>query len=136
VVRLALARAAAPLPVADFALALGLHRKTLWSQCRRHGVASVQVLMMWCRLIAVTRALRVRRESVERIANELEFASPTALRNATRRYLGVTPSVLREAGGEDLACAGFRRWLRGQSLPAQPSPDAASRLGVTTGDAA
>lgn len=112
VVRLALARAAAPLPVAEFALALGLHRKTLWMQCRRHGVPSVQVLMMWCRLVAVSHALRTRVQSVERIANEMEFSSPTALRNATRRYLGVTPTALREGGGEELACLGFTRWLR------------------------
>jgi AraC-like DNA-binding protein len=125
VVHLALARAAAPLPVTEFALALGLHRKTLWMQCRRHGVASVQALMMWCRLIAVTHALRTRPQSVEWIANEMDFPSPTALRNATRRYLGVTPTELRAVGGEELACSGFRRWLRG-------SPG----RGVTTGDAA
>lgn len=126
IVRLALTRSAAPLAVTELARALGLHRKTLWSQCRRAGVDSVQVLMMWCRLIAVSHALRTRGESVERIANEMEFASPTALRNATRRYLGVTPTALRAAGGETLACHGFSRWLR----------SARARHGVTAGDAA
>lgn len=137
IVQLALARAAQPLPVTALALALGLHRKTLWLQCRRHGVPSVQEMLMWCRLIAVSHALRTRTQSVERIANEMEFASPTALRNATRRYLGVTPTALREGGGEELACQGFGRWLRSSGTrgvaPRAAAPRDARR-GVTAGD--
>lgn len=123
VVRLALARADAPLPVPELARALGVHRKTLWQRCRRAGVPSPQVLLMWCRLVAASHALRTRGESVERIANQMEFASPTALRNATRRYLGVTPSELRDTGGEVVACRAFGAWLR-------------ARRDVTAGDAA
>lgn len=125
-VRLALARSASPLTVHAAALALGLHRKTLWSHCRRHGVGSVQALVMWCRLIAVAHALRTRSHSVDAIANEMEFASPTALRNAIRRYLGITATALRTTGGEEIACDAFRTWLA----------DARARHGVTTSDAA
>ncbi len=123
VIRLALQRAGAPMPVPELARALGMHRKTLWQRCRRAGVASPQVLLMWCRLVAASHALRTRGTSVERIANEMEFASPTALRNATRRYLGVTPSELRDTGGEVVACRAFGAWLR-------------ARRDVTAGDAA
>lgn len=111
VVRAALAGASAPLPVPELARTLGMHRKTLWQRCRRAGVASPQVLLTWCRLVAASHALRTRADSVECIANRLEFASATALRNATRRYLGATPSEVRERGGEAMACRAFGEWL-------------------------
>jgi AraC-like DNA-binding protein len=111
-VRHVLSRATRATTVPDAALGLGLHRKTLWSRCRRHGVESVQVLVMWCRLIAAAHALRTREGSIATIAEELAFASPTALRNAIRRYLQVTATELRAEGGELLVCRAFGRWLR------------------------
>jgi AraC-like DNA-binding protein len=125
-VRAALSRAEAPLSVEAVAAELGLHRKTLWSRCRRHGVGNAQALMTWCRLLAVEHALRTCTRPVDAIAEELAFASPTALRNAVRRHLRTTPSGLRAAPskiGDDgrargLACEGFRAWLRG--LPSPP----------------
>ncbi len=129
--RLALEREGAPLSVPEAARALGVHRKTLWVQCRRHGVESAQVLLMWCRVIAAAWTLRTRASSVDAIAQELEFASPTALRNAIRRYVGVTATELRLQGGEVLACRALEAWLvRG----AMAGREAASR--VTTGDVA
>ena len=125
-VRIALARAAEPLSVQGIADAMGLHRKTLWSRCRRHGVGSAQALMTWCRLLAVAHALRTCTRPVDAIAEELAFASPTALRNAVRRHLRTTPSALRAAGGEQVAYAEFRAWMR----RLQPPPD------VTLGDVA
>lgn len=115
--RLALERGGAPLTVPAAARALGLHRKTLWSHCRRHGVESVQMLLMWCRVIAAAHALRTSVRSVDAIAQELEFASPTALRNVLRRYLGVTATELRLQGGEALACRAFAAWLAGTGTP-------------------
>lgn len=112
-VRLALGSAAGPMSVASVASALGLHRKTLWSQCRRHGVGSAQAMVTWCRLLAASHALRNSSRPIDVIAEDLAFASPTALRNAIRRHLGTTATALREPEGERLACNGFRRWLRG-----------------------
>lgn len=117
-VRIALARAGEPLSVQAIADDLGLHRKTLWSRCRRHGVASVQALMTWCRLLAVEHALRSCTRPVDAIAEELAFASPTALRNAVRRHLRTTPTALRREAGARVACAEFRVWIR--SRPATP----------------
>jgi AraC-like DNA-binding protein len=111
-VRHVLAQASHAVTVPAAARALGLHRKTLWSRCRRHGVESVQVLVMWCRLIAAAHALRTRVGTVDAVAAELGFASPPALRNAIRRYLGVTATELRTEGGEGLACRAFGQWLR------------------------
>jgi AraC-like DNA-binding protein len=116
-VRFALARSTEPLSVQGIADALGLHRKTLWSRCRRHGVENVQAIMTWCRLVAAAHALRTCSRPVDAIANELAFASPTALRNAVRRHLGMTPSALRAAGGERVACVEFRAWMRRLRTP-------------------
>lgn len=137
--RLALERGGAPLRVPEAARALGLHRKTLWSQCRRHGVESAQALLMWCRVLAAAHALRTSGRSVDAVAQELEFASPTALRNVLRRYLGVTATELRLQGGEALACRAFAAWLaRGAATTRRGlvcEGDAAAR-GVTRGDGA
>lgn len=128
--RLALEREGAPLSVPEAARALGVHRKTLWIQCRRHGVESAQVLLMWCRVIAAAWTLRTRASSVDAVAQELEFASPTALRNAIRRYLGVTATELRLQGGEVLACRALEAWLARGEASGRPGPR------VTAGDVA
>lgn len=116
-VRLALARASEPLSVQGIADAMGLHRKTLWSHCRRHGMGNMQALMTWCRLLAAAHALRACTRPVDAIAEELAFASPTALRNAVRRHLRTTPSALRAAGGDRAAYEEFRAWLRRLQSP-------------------
>ena len=125
-VRIALAGAGEPLSVQQIADAMGLHRKTLWSRCRRHGLGNVQALMTWCRLLAVSHALRTCTRPVDAIADELAFASPTALRNAVRRHLRTTPTALRAEGGERVAYEEFRAWMR----RLRPPPD------VTLGDVA
>lgn len=132
-VRAALARASAPLSVGDVADALGLHRKTLWSQCRRHGAGSAQEMMTWCRLLAAAHALGRSARPIDAIAEDLAFASPTALRNAIRRHLGTTASALRAGEGERIACEGFRQWLRAASPAASA---AGSPHGVTMSDVA
>ncbi len=134
--RLGLEREGAPLSVPDAARALGVHRKTLWIQCRRQGVESAQVLLMWCRVIAAAWALRTRASSVDAIAQDLEFASPTALRNAIRRYLGVTATEVRLQGGEVLACRALEAWL---ARGVRSGQDARTEHGVprvTAGDVA
>lgn len=135
-VRHVLSRATRATTVPDAALGLGLHRKTLWSRCRRHGVESVQVLVMWCRLIAAAHALRTREGSIATIAEELAFASPTAMRNAIRRYLQVTATELRAEGGEVLVCRAFGRWLRRADPRAQGVMRGPAEHRVTAGDAA
>jgi len=115
--RYALARAGEPLRVQAIADALGVDRKTLWRRCRAHGMQNMRALTRWCRLLAAAHALRTHTDSVDAIAEDLAFASPTALRNTIRRCLRTTPTALRYAGGERMACAAFRAWLRRKAQP-------------------
>ncbi len=110
--RSALARATGPLTVQGLADAMGVHRKTLWRRCRAEGVEDVQALVTWCRLLAAEHVLRACSRPVDAVAEDLAFASPTALRNAIRRYLGTTPTTLRAPSHGRLACEGFRAWVR------------------------
>ena len=132
----ALAHGREPLTVPLLARTLGWHRATLWGRCRQHGVRSVEMLIVWCRLIVAARALRTGAGSVEAIAHDLGFASPSALRNLLRRYLGITATELRLGGGEAIAAQAFARWLDAQRIDAADSSDGTMRPTVTTGDAA
>jgi AraC-like DNA-binding protein len=85
--------------VADAAAALGVHRKTLVNQCARSQLPPPAIVLGWCRLFLVAALLERRSYTVERIANELDYASSTALRNTIRRYVGATASEVRERGG-------------------------------------
>lgn len=114
-VREVLVRSENAVTVPEIAVGLGLHRKTLWSWCRRHNIESLHALVMWCRLVAVGHALRTRNDTVEGIAFSLGFASPTAMRNAIRRYLKLTATELRAVGGEKFVCETFARWLNQSS---------------------
>lgn len=116
--RFALERSARPLTVQSLADAMGLHRKTLWSRCRRHGVDHPQELVTWCRLLAAEHALRECARPVDAVADDLAFASPTALRNAIRRHVGTTPSALRAPDAPRAVSDGFRAWMRGRTRDA------------------
>lgn len=128
-VHAALARATGPISVTEIADALGVHRKTIWSQCRRHGAGSAQGVLTWCRLLAAAHALGSSARPIDAIAEDLAFASPTALRNSIRRHLRTTASALRAGEGERIACDGFREWLRAATPDAVPH-------GVTMSDVA
>lgn len=88
-----------PISVAAAAQALGVHRKTLVNLCARAKLPPPAMLVGWCRLFLAAALLERKSYTVERIAHELEYASSTALRNAIRRYVGVTATEVRDRGG-------------------------------------
>ncbi|HEY4219307.1 MAG TPA: AraC family transcriptional regulator [Gemmatimonadaceae bacterium] len=88
--------------VADLANAIGLHRKTLYDQCVRSGLRGPADLITWVRLALVGYLLGRTGRTVESIADELDFASSSALRNLLRRHVGLTGREIRANGG--LAC--------------------------------
>jgi len=93
--------------IARIATALGVHRKTLVNWCRRAQVPPPSTLITWVRLLLAAELLRSPAQAVERVANTLEFASPTAFRNQCRRYLGVRPTELRTPEGRAAAYSAF-----------------------------
>jgi AraC-like DNA-binding protein len=87
------------LSIAGIARALGCDRKTLLNHCDRAQFPSPSGLVMWCRLLLAASILESMGYSVERVSNQLEFPSPSAFRNACRRYTGQRPSDWRQPGG-------------------------------------
>jgi AraC-like DNA-binding protein len=92
--------------VDDLVAASRLHRKTLYNQCRRAGLSGPAELLGWCRLAVAAFILSHSGKTIEVVSDELEFASPTALRNMMKRYTGRRANEVRVAGGlECLATA-------------------------------
>jgi AraC-like DNA-binding protein len=117
--RLALKSSMQPFDVDRIAGALGIHRKTLWERCQKRGLPPPRVLLGWCRVIAAAFALDDEGRSVDSIAVELDFPSPSALRNLIQRYLGLTPSELRAHGGSKHAVTRFVSLFRGAAEVAE-----------------
>ncbi len=94
-----LARPGSVTNVEQLASATGLHRKTLYNHCVSAGAPPPAELVTWCRLGLVAHMLSQSGRTVESLANEYEFASPTALRNVLKRYSGLRASDIRGSGG-------------------------------------
>jgi AraC-like DNA-binding protein len=94
--------------VEHLACALGVHRKTLYNQCLAAGSPHPAELVAWCRLGLVAYMLARTGRTVESLANEFEFASPTALRNAMKRYSRLRASEIRASGGIECIARALR----------------------------
>ena len=105
----ALARPDAITDVTLLAAALGVHRKTLFNMCRRAGFLGPAELLAWVRLSLVAYMLETTGRTIDRIAIELSYPSPTALRNTFRRHVGRPPSEVRSTDGTKAVLEAFRR---------------------------
>jgi AraC-like DNA-binding protein len=94
--------------VADVAEALGISRQTLGRWCRVHRFLGPEELLMWVRLLLVASLLEATDQTLESIAYEMQYGSPTALRNRLREYAGLKATDLRQ-GGLGLMLAAFHR---------------------------
>jgi AraC-like DNA-binding protein len=99
--------------ISRIACALGIHRKTLVNWCERAKLPPPSTLVTWVRLLLAAEMLRSPGQSVERVANALEFASATSLRNLCRRYFGLRPMELRIDTARSAAYRSFAEALRG-----------------------
>ena len=97
--------------VAGLSRALGVDRKTLLNYSHRAHFMAPSALAMWCRLLLAAALLEATRAPVERIADTLDFPSPSAFRNLCHRHAQQKPSEWRNANGLALATAAFRRAL-------------------------
>jgi len=81
---------------------LNIHRQTPQTWCRKEGFLRAEELLIWSRLLFTGALLELTSRTLESIANELEYASPTALRNQLKSYTGLTATQIRERGFEAL----------------------------------
>ena len=115
----ALARPAAVTDVRALADALGVHRKTLFNRCARACSLPPAGVLGFTRLALVAYLLESTTHTVESIALELGYPSPTALRNGIRRYTGLRATDIRAGGGLSLVLGALRTRLEA-TAPPQP----------------
>jgi len=94
--------------VSEVAEALGVSRQTLGRWCRVQKYIGPEELLMWVRLLLVASLLEATNETLESIAYEMQYGSPTALRNRIREYAGLRATDLRD-GGLRLMLEAFHR---------------------------
>ena len=95
--------------VSGLARAVGVDRKTLLNYCGRTGFPPPSALAMWCRLFLSAKLLELTGAPVDQIVLQLNFASPSAFRNACRRYTGEKPSSWRTSGALERVVEHFKR---------------------------
>ncbi|HEY4130325.1 MAG TPA: helix-turn-helix domain-containing protein [Gemmatimonadaceae bacterium] len=110
-VLLAITRAHERLAPEGLARLLALPRRTVSDRLDAAGFPPPQQLLTWGRLIVAAHLLEDTHRSADRIATALEFPSGSAFRNTCQRYLGATPSEVRERGGASYV---IRAMLRAQ----------------------
>lgn len=84
--------------VADLAHAFGVSRQALTERARRAGLPAPREIVAWCRLLLAARLLAGGGETVDAVAIQLHFPSANGLRNALRRYAGLTVEDIRRQG--------------------------------------
>ena len=90
-----------PRSVSELAAAVGIPRKSLDRQLAGTIPVTARELLTWGRLIAVSMRIADPAVTISRVADELAFASPSALRNLLQRYARLTPTELRRAGSTE-----------------------------------
>jgi AraC-like DNA-binding protein len=91
---------------------VGTSRRTLCAELQRAGFPPPAKLVTWGRLIVSGQMLRDRRRSADAVAKALDFPSGSAFRNTCQRYLSLTPSEVRNAGGATTVVDRFFAALR------------------------
>jgi len=122
VIAYALTHADRDLTVAELAGALGVHRRTVARRLRALGVPGPRALICWCRLIVAAWMLEGTTRTAESVALALDFASAGALRNALRRYAGLSVSDVRNRDGFQRVTDAFgcQFWKRPVELAREP----------------
>jgi hypothetical protein len=103
---------------------LSIHRQTPNFWCKKERYPRPEELLIWCRLFVVGALLELTPRTLDSIANELDYASPTVLRNQLRRYTGLTATQIRRSGLGALLEV-FERRVR--TVHASVRPDAPMR---------
>lgn len=77
---------------------LSIHRQTPNWWCREEHYLRPEELLVWSRLFLVAALLELTSRTLDSIADDLDYASPTSLRNQLKKYTGLTATQVRAAG--------------------------------------
>jgi AraC-like DNA-binding protein len=83
----------------DLASSLEMSLPRLRSTLKVANLPSPRRFLLWCRLLLAARLLEDDARTVEAVASWLDYGSAPALRNACRKLLRSTPTVIRRGGG-------------------------------------
>jgi AraC-like DNA-binding protein len=108
-VLVAVTRAHERLTTESLARTVASSRRMLTRRLVEAGFPPPQRLLTWGRLIVAGQMLDDRNRSADGVALALRFPSGSAFRNTCQRYLGATPTQLREFGGADFVIGRLMR---------------------------
>ncbi|HET7321478.1 MAG TPA: helix-turn-helix domain-containing protein [Longimicrobiaceae bacterium] len=91
----------------DLADSLHLSRRTLLRWCKRAGLPAPRRLLAWMRVLLACELLDDPGRTVLSVANSCGYSSDSGLRRVTQKFLGASPSDLREQGAFATASAAF-----------------------------
>jgi AraC-like DNA-binding protein len=95
----------------DLAIVLHLSRRTLLRWCQRSGLPAPRRLLAWMRVLLACELLDDPGRTVLSVAHTCGYSSDSGLRRITQKFLGASPSDLREEGAFRLAAEGFVKQL-------------------------
>lgn len=96
----------------DLAGSLHLSRRTLLRWCQRAGLPAPRRLLAWMRVLLACELLDDPGRSVLSVAHTCGYSSDSGLRRITQKFLGASPSDLREEGAFRRAAAAFVEALK------------------------
>ena len=108
IVRYCIEHSGQPISVSDIRRSVGLPERTLNAQLRRAGLPSAQEIISWCRLVRVACLLHNPSLTLEVVAGQMGFSTPSAVNALVMRLTGTTPSSLRRAGAITRTVAALR----------------------------
>jgi len=97
--------------VVSLANGLAVSQRTLLRRLRSWGLPGAAELLSWIRVLLIARRLQTKSVTVESAASTLKFSSASALRRATQRHAGLSPSQLRDARGEARLLDAFQQFV-------------------------
>lgn len=91
----------------DLARELFLSRRTLLRWCKRAGLPPPRTLLAWMRVLQAAELLDDPGRSVLSVAHICGYSSDSGLRRITQKFLGASPSTMREQGAFKVAARAF-----------------------------
>jgi transcriptional regulator GlxA family with amidase domain len=84
--------------VPELASALGIKERSVPRWCRSAGVPNARRLFSWIRLLLAAELLDGSDRSIQSVARNSGYSSAGSLKHATKQFLQLTPSELRDCG--------------------------------------